>query len=220
LAFEGVRFAYDGRPPALDGVTFTVAAGETVAITGQNGAGKSTLAGLVLRFMDPQEGAVRLDGIDLRELRLEDLRRQVGLVPQRPLLFDGTVRDNIAWGREGATDAEIEDAARLAQAHDFVLSLPDGYGTRVGEHGVRLSGGQGQRVALARALLKDPPILILDEATSMVDLDGEGAFVAAAAQRLRGRTILIITHRPATLALADRRIRLEGGRAIEEPRAA
>jgi ABC-type multidrug transport system fused ATPase/permease subunit len=170
--------------------------------------------------MDPQEGAVRLDGIDLRELRLEDLRRQVGLVPQRPLLFDGTVRDNIAWGREGATDAEVEDAARLAQAHDFVLSLPDGYGTRVGEHGVRLSGGQGQRVALARALLKDPPILILDEATSMVDLDGEGAFVAAAAQRLRGRTILIITHRPATLALADRRIRLEGGRAIEEPRAA
>jgi ATP-binding cassette subfamily B protein/subfamily B ATP-binding cassette protein MsbA len=215
LVLEGVRFAYEGREPALDGVSLRIQPGETVAITGPNGAGKSTLASLLLRYMDPQEGTIRLDGIDLRELRLEDLRRQIGLVPQRPLIFDGTVRDNIGWGREGAMEVEIEAAARLAQAHGFILELPDGYDTRVGEHGVRLSGGQGQRIALARALLKDPPILILDEATSMYDLDGEGAFVAAAASRLRGRTVLLITHRPATLALANRRLHLENGRLIE-----
>ncbi len=215
LSLEGVRFAYEGRGPALDGVSLRIRAGETVAITGPNGAGKSTLASLLLRYMDPESGTIRLDGTDLRELRLGDLRRQIGLVPQRPLIFDGTVRDNIGWGREGATDAEIQAAARLAQAHDFIEALPQGYATLVGEHGVRLSGGQGQRVALARALLKDPPILILDEATSMYDLDGEGAFVAAAASRLRGRTVILITHRPATLALADRRLRLENGRLLD-----
>lgn len=214
IGFEDVRFAYDDREPALDGVTLSIRPGETVALTGPNGAGKSTVAALLLRYMDPQAGVVRLDGTDLRDLHVEDLRRQIGLVPQSPLLFDGSIRDNIAWGREDATEAEIRGAARIAQAEAFVAALPDGYDTRIGEGGVRLSGGQAQRVALARALLKEPPILILDEATSMYDLDAEGAFVAAARAGLRGRTVLLITHRPATLALADRVVAIEGGRVV------
>ncbi|EYD75055.1 hypothetical protein Rumeso_03383 [Rubellimicrobium mesophilum DSM 19309] len=220
IAFEEVRFAYPGRDSALRGLSLAIRPGEAVALTGPNGAGKSTLMALLLRLMDPQAGIVRLDGLDLRELRLADLRRQIGLVPQRPLLFDGTVRDNIGFGREGATDAEIEAAARLAQAHDFIGTLPEGYATLIGEHGVRLSGGQGQRIALARALLKDPPILVLDEATSMFDLDGESAFVAAAATAFRGRTVILITHRPATLALADRIVTLEAGRIVAQRDAA
>ncbi len=214
ITFEQVHFAYDGREPALAGLTLAIRPGETVALTGPNGAGKSTVAALLLRLMDPQSGVVRLDGTDLRDLHLEDLRRQIGLVPQAPLLFDGTVRDNIAWGRQDASEAEVLEAARIAQADAVVAALPDGYGTRIGEGGVRLSGGQAQRVALARALLKDPPVLILDEATSMYDLDAEGAFVAAARAGLKGRTVLLITHRPATLALADRVVALEGGRIV------
>ena len=220
VVFDDVHFAYPDRLPALRGVSLTIRAGETLALTGPNGAGKTTLASLLQRFEDPQSGTIRLDGIELREIRLSDLRRQIGLVPQRPLMFDGTVRENIGFGREGASDAEIEEAARLSQAHDFVEQLPDGYATRIGENGVRLSGGQVQRLALARALLKDPPILILDEATSMYDLDGESAFVEVAATALRNRTVLLITHRPATLALADRIVTLESGRIVAERRAA
>lgn len=212
IAFEDVHFAYEGREPALRGVSLTLRPGETVALTGPNGAGKSTLAALLLRFVDPVRGSVRLDGTDLREMALGDLRRQIGFVPQRPLLFDGTIGENIGFGREGATQGEIEAAARLAQAHDFIRHLPEGYATRVGENGVRLSGGQGQRIALARALLKDPPVLILDEATSMYDLDAEGAFVASVARGLSDRTVILITHRPATLALARRVVTLESGR--------
>ncbi|TNC46863.1 ABC transporter ATP-binding protein [Rubellimicrobium rubrum] len=220
IAFEDVYFAYPGRESALRGVTLSIRPGETLALTGANGAGKTTMTSLLLRFEDPQQGTVRLDGMDLRAIALRDLRRQIGLVPQRPLLFHGTVRDNIGFGRDGATVAEIEAAARLAQAHDFILDLPEGYDTRIGENGVRLSGGQGQRIALARAILKDPPILILDEATSMYDLDGESAFVAAAASALKNRTVVVITHRPATLALADRVVRLDAGRIVADRSAA
>ena len=220
IAFDDVHFAYPGRDSALRGLSLVVRAGETLALTGPNGAGKSTLMSLLLRFEDPRNGTVRLDGTDIRQIRLSDLRRQIGFVPQRPLLFDGTVRDNIGFGREGASAAEIEAAAHLAQAHDFVGNLPEGYETLIGEHGVRLSGGQGQRIALARALLKDPPILILDEATSMFDLEGESAFVAAATSALKGRTVLLITHRPATLALADRVVMLEAGRIVAQRDAA
>jgi ATP-binding cassette subfamily B protein len=220
VVFEDVHFAYPEREAALRGVSLRLRPGEILALTGQNGAGKSTLMALLLRLMDPRAGTVRLDGIDVRALDLGDLRRQIGLVPQRPLLFDGTVRDNIGFGREGATDAEIEAAARLAQAHAFITDLPQGYDTPVGEHGMRLSGGQGQRLALARALLKDPAVLILDEATSMYDLEGESAFVAAAASALKGRTVLLITHRPATLALAHRIVTLDAGKITAQQDAA
>ena len=220
VAWDDVHFAYPGRESALRGISLRLRPGEVLALTGANGAGKSTLISLLLRFEDPRQGAVTLDGIDLRDLDLGDLRRQVALVPQRPLLFGGTVRDNIGFGREGASEAEVEAAARLAQAHDFISALPQGYDTLIGENGVRLSGGQGQRLALARALLKDPPVLVLDEATSMYDLDGESAFVAAAASALQGRTVILITHRPATLALAHRIVTLDGGRIVAQRDAA
>nr|WP_245218545.1 ABC transporter ATP-binding protein [Rubellimicrobium aerolatum] len=220
IAFEDLRFAHPDREEALRGVALSVRAGETLALTGPNGAGKSTMIALLLRFMDPSGGAVRLDGTDIRDIRLADLRRQIGWVPQCPLLLDASVRDNIAFGLEGATDAQVERAARLAQAHDMILSLPQGYATRIGENGVRLSGGQGQRIALARALIADPPVLVLDEATSMFDLDAEAAFVAAAAAALRDRTVILVTHRPAMLALADRIVTLEDGRIVAQRAAA
>ncbi|NCO87088.1 MAG: ABC transporter ATP-binding protein [Rhodobacterales bacterium] len=214
VRYEGVVFNYPERAPALAGVTLDIRAGETVALTGANGAGKSTLIALLMRFFDPTAGRILLDGQDIAGLRLADLRRQIGVVPQRALLFNGTIFDNIAFGLDGAGVAQVEAAARLAQAHDFVMALPQGYATVIGDHGVRLSGGQGQRVALARALVKDPPILVLDEATSMYDLEGETAFVESCADALRDRTVILITHRPATLALADRVIALADGRIV------
>ena len=204
-----MHFAYPDRPAALHGIDLTIVAGEIVALTGANGAGKSTLVALLMRLHDPCSGRILLDGQDITQIALRDLRRQIGFVPQRDLLFNGTVRDNIGFGLIGAYQDQIEAAARRAQAHDFILTLPQGYETLIGDHGVRLSGWQGQRVALARALLKDPPILVLDEATSMYDLDGESAFVDAAAAALHDRTVILITHRPANLALANRIIALE-----------
>lgn len=165
-----------------------------------------------MAMMPPGSGQITFDGQDISGLDLRDLRCQIGHVPQRPLLFDGTIRDNIAFGHPGADQAMVETAARAAQAHDFITALPDGYDTRIGESGLRLSGCQGQRVALARALIKDPPVLILDEATAMYDLEGESAFVAAAASALAGRSVILITHRPATLALASRVVELRDGR--------
>jgi len=212
IRFEQVHFAYPARPAALHGVNLTIVAGETVALTGANGAGKSTLVALLMRLHDPDSGRILIDGQDITQIALRDLRRQIGFVPQRALLFNATLRENIGFGLTGASQDQIEVAARRAQAHDFILTLPQGYDTLIGDHGVRLSGGQGQRVALARALLKDPPILILDEATSMYDLDGESAFVEAAAAALHDRTVILITHRPATLALANRVIALEKGK--------
>lgn len=212
IAFEGVDFAYPGRPPLLQGFDLTIAAGETVAITGPNGAGKSTLVHLLLRLLEPDAGSVRIDGIDVREFRLAALREGVGLVAQQVMLFNASIAENIAYGRIDATAAQIEAAARAARAHEFVSALPQGYATVVGDQGVRLSGGQKQRIALARALLKDPPILVLDEATAMFDPQGEAEFIAECHEVLKQRTVILITHRPASLALADRILRLDGGR--------
>ncbi len=216
IEFRGVSFGYGGgRPPALARIDLHIAAGETVAIVGPNGAGKSTLGHLLLRLYQPSAGRILIDGIDIATVSLASLRRQIGVVPQHVLLFNATVRDNIAYGRPEPSQAEIEAAAVAARAHDFIASLPEGYDTVVGDRGVRLSGGQQQRLALARALLKDPPILILDEATAMFDPQGEAEFLHACRDRFRHRTVLLITHRPASLAAVDRIIRMEQGRIVE-----
>jgi ATP-binding cassette subfamily B protein/subfamily B ATP-binding cassette protein MsbA len=208
IAFEAVDFAYPGRDPTLRGAHLAIKAGETVALTGDNGVGKSTLVNLILRFYQPDAGQITLDGADIAGLQVQELRRQFGYVPQRPLLVDGTISENIAFGVADPDPARLENAARLAQAWDFVQQLPRGLATEIGEGGVRLSGGQRQRLALARAIYHDPPIFIFDEATSMFDLDGETAFIQSCAQVLADRTVIIITHRPATLALADRIIHM------------
>jgi subfamily B ATP-binding cassette protein MsbA len=214
IAFRAVSFAYPGRPAALKQVDLRVAAGETVAIVGPNGAGKSTLAHLLMRLHEPSAGSILIDGIDIATVSLASLRRQIGVVPQHVLLFNATVRDNIAYGRPDPSQAEIEAAAAAARAHDFIADLPLGYDTLIGDRGVRLSGGQQQRLALARALLKDPPILILDEATAMFDPQGEVEFLHGCREALARRTVLLITHRPASLAVADRIVRIERGKII------
>ena len=214
IAFKGVRFGYPDRPPALRHVDLSIAAGETVAIVGANGAGKSTLAHLLVRLHEPAAGRILIDGIDISTVSLDSLRRQIGIVPQQVLLFNATVGANIAYGRPEPTQQEIEFAARAARAHDFIVELPSGYDTLIGDRGVRLSGGQQQRVALARALLKNPPILILDEATAMFDPQGELEFLKECRDIFRQRTVLLITHRPTSLAVANRLIRIEDGRVL------
>lgn len=214
IAFEGVSFGYPGRPPAVERIDLRIAAGEIVAIVGPNGAGKSTLAHLLMRLHEVTSGTITIDGIDITTVTLHSLRQQIGVVPQHVLLFNASVRDNIAYGRPEPTRAQVEAAARLARAHDFIVQLPHGYDTSIGDRGVRLSGGQQQRIALARALLKDPPILILDEATAMFDPRGEAEFLEGSREALAGRTVLLITHRPASLAIAHRIVRVEGGRIV------
>lgn len=217
IAFEDVWFTYPvGDRPVLQGIDLTVAPGEVVALVGPSGAGKSTLVGLVPRFFDPTGGKVTFGGVDLRRFALADLRRRIAIVPQETYLFSGSVADNIGYGREGATAAEIRAAADDAYATGFVNELPSGFDTDVGERGVRLSGGQRQRIAIARALLKDPQVLILDEATSSLDSESEALVQAALERLMAGRTTLVIAHRLSTVQSADRIVVLNRGRIIDQ----
>jgi ATP-binding cassette subfamily B protein len=215
VAFRQVDFRYDPRRPILEDIDFTVAPGETVAIVGSSGAGKSTIARLLFRFYDVDAGSIEIDGQDIREITQDSLRRAIGVVPQDTVLFNDTVLYNIAYGRPGATRAEIEAAARFARIHDFVTGLPDGYDTMVGERGLKLSGGEKQRVAIARVILKAPEILIFDEATSALDTKTEREIQASLAEVAAGRTTLIIAHRLSTIVDADQILVLDAGRIVE-----
>ncbi len=224
VTFEQVSFTYPGGveapgiipPPTVRDITIRVEAGETVAIVGPSGAGKTTLVSLLPRFWDVTAGRILLDGVDIRQLRLADLRRAIGLVPQEPALFSGTIEENVAYARPDASADEVEQAARIAHAHEFIERFPEGYATLVGERGVKLSGGQRQRVAIARAVLKDPAVLILDEATSSLDNESERLIEAALEKLLVGRTTFIIAHRLSTVQRADRLLVMNYGRIVEE----
>jgi ATP-binding cassette, subfamily B, bacterial len=218
IAFEHVTFHYPSRPatPALADFSLNVAPGETVALVGPSGAGKSTVFQLLLRFYDPARGRIVLDGVSTREVTLQELRSRIGIVPQDAVIFSSSAMENIRYGRPGARDEEVIAAAIAAFAHDFIAGLPDGYGTFLGERGVRLSGGQRQRVAIARAMLKDPPLLLLDEATSALDAESERMVQAALESAMRDRTTLVIAHRLATVQRADRIVVLDHGRIVEE----
>ncbi len=217
VTFEGVSFAY-GDAPTLTDVSFAVRPGETVALVGPSGGGKSTLLSLLPRFYDTTSGAVTVNGVDVRQLSLADLRGGIALVTQEPFLFDDTIGANIAYGRPDATQEQIEAAARAAAAHDFISALPEGYGTRAGEAGARLSGGQRQRIAIARAFLKDAPILLLDEATSALDTESEALVQAALERLMAGRAVLMIAHRLSTVRNADMIHVLDQGRIVESGR--
>jgi ATP-binding cassette, subfamily B, bacterial MsbA len=219
ISYQGVSFHYHSAKEgqwALRDIDLEIAPGEVVALVGPSGAGKTTLVSLLPRFWDVTEGRIRVDGLDIRDVRLADLRRAIGLVPQETALFSGTIRENIAYARPEASLAEIEAAARAAHAHEFIERLPAGYEAIVGERGVKLSGGQRQRVAIARAILKDPRILILDEATSSLDTESERLIEDALEKLLVGRTTLIIAHRLSTVRRADRLVVLQHGRIVEE----
>ena len=218
LTFDAVTFHYPTRPDtaALDAFTLDVAPGETVALVGPSGAGKSTVLSMLLRFHDPEAGAVRIDGVDVRALAPEALRAQIALVQQQPTIFATSARENIRYGRLDASDADIEAAARAAEAHGFLAALPDGYDAQLGERGARLSGGQQQRIAIARALLRDAPILLLDEATSALDAQSEHAVQQALARLMEGRTTLVIAHRLATVLKADRIVVMDAGRIVAQ----
>lgn len=217
VRFAGVRFRYPDRGDewVLDGIELEAQPGEVVALVGPSGAGKTTMAALIPRFYDPIEGSMLLDGVDLRELDLHELRRHIGMVPQETLLFSGSIADNVRYGRPEATDSEVIAACKAANADEFVRAFPDGYATLVGERGVKLSGGQRQRIAIARALLKDPRILVLDEATSSLDSESESLVQAALEVLMRGRTTFVIAHRLSTIQGADRIVVIDHGRVVQ-----
>ncbi len=211
IEFRGVSFAYDNRNPVLHDLSFNIKAGTRLGIAGRTGSGKTTIASLITRFYDPTQGEILLDGVDLRDYKLVDLRKQFAIVLQEPVLFSTTITENIGYGRAGASEEEITKAAKAANAHDFVIELPDGYQTIVGERGMRLSGGERQRISLARAFLKDAPILILDEPTSSVDVKTEAGIMEAMRRLMNGRTTLMIAHRASTLVNCDIILSLEQG---------
>ena len=215
VEFDNVRFGYDKSNPVLKGLTFTAKPGEMIGLVGKSGAGKSTTINLICRFYEPDAGSLKIDGVDYRDISLQTLRRQIGIVLQEPFLFNGTIAENIAYGKPGASLDEIMEAAKAANAHNFILGKPDGYDTMVGERGAKLSGGERQRVSIARAILHDPRILILDEATSSVDVETEKQIQEAIGRLTQGRTTFAIAHRLSTLRNADRLIVLDGGQIVE-----
>jgi ATP-binding cassette, subfamily B, beta-glucan exporter len=215
VEFDRVSFSYDPQRKALDDVSFNVEPGQTAALVGETGAGKSTAMGLLHRQDDPQSGAIRIDGVDIRDVTIDSLRARTGVVFQESLLFYRSIADNLRVGKPDATDAELEEAARLARAHDFILRQPRGYQTRIGERGSNLSGGERQRLAIARVLLKNPPLLILDEATSALDAATEALVQQALKTLKQGRTTFIIAHRLATIRDADLILVFQNGRIIE-----
>jgi ATP-binding cassette subfamily B protein len=215
VRFEQVDFAYDPARPILHGVSFDIPAGKTVAVVGASGAGKSTLARLMFRFYDVTGGRITIDGQDIRQVTQASLRAAIGIVPQDTVLFNDTVEYNIAYGRPGATREQVEAAARAAHIHDFIASTPQGYGTMVGERGLKLSGGEKQRVAIARTLLKNPPVVIFDEATSALDSANERAIQAELKTAAQGKTALVIAHRLSTVVDAHEIVVLEAGRVVE-----
>ncbi len=218
VQFEGIRFNYPSRPnqAALTDFTLTIAPGQTVAIVGPSGAGKSTVFQLLLRFYDPAQGRIVLDGVGTRDMSLGALRQRIGIVPQDAVIFSNSAMENIRYGKPDASDADVQAAAQAAFAHDFISALPEGYNTFLGERGVRLSGGQRQRIAIARAMLKNPPLLLLDEATSALDAESERMVQAALESAIQGRTTLVIAHRLATVQKADRIVVLDHGRLVEQ----
>jgi subfamily B ATP-binding cassette protein MsbA len=215
IAFEDVSFSYDGDTPVLRNISLEIHAGEILALVGPSGAGKSTIFNLIPRFYDPTSGTIRLDGHDLRRVTQHGLREQIGIVPQETILFGGTIRENILYGRLDATDEEMVAAARAANAHEFIMGFPDQYETVVGERGMNLSGGQRQRIAIARAILKDPCILLLDEATSSLDNESEGLVQEALNRLMQDRTTVIVAHRLSTIKVAHRIAVLDDGRIVE-----
>ncbi|NUL83477.1 MAG: ABC transporter ATP-binding protein [Armatimonadetes bacterium] len=215
VRFDNVRFGYDKSNPVIKGASFVAKPGEMIGLVGKSGAGKSTTINLICRFYEPDSGSILVDGIDYRDYALQDFRRQIGVVLQEPFLFNGSVRENIAYGKKGATLDEVIEAARAANAHDFILAKPDGYDTLVGERGAKLSGGERQRISIARAILHDPKILILDEATSSVDVETERQIQEALGRLIQGRTTFAIAHRLSTLRNATRLIVLEQGEIVE-----
>ena len=215
IRFEDVEFSY-GDKPVLQGINLTVKAGQLVALVGSSGSGKTTLSNLLLRFYDPQQGTITIGGTDIRDVQSKDLRSQIAVVTQEIVLFNDTIRQNIAFGRTGATDAEIEEAARHAHAHDFILEKPEGYDLRIGEKGVLVSGGQRQRLSIARAIVRNAPILILDEATNALDTESEHVVQQALEELMQGRTTICIAHRLSTIQKADLIVVLDQGRIVEQ----
>jgi ATP-binding cassette, subfamily B, bacterial MsbA len=215
ITFNDVSFHYDADVPVIDRVSLDIKAGEIIALVGPSGAGKSTILNLIPRFYDPTAGSIEIDGHDLRSITLDSLRAQLAIVPQETILFGGTIRENILYGRLDASDDEMIAAAKAANAHEFIMSFPLQYETVVGERGTKLSGGQRQRIAIARAILKDPAILLLDEATSSLDNESEGLVQEALNRLMQNRTTMIIAHRLSTIKVADRIAVLEAGRIVE-----